>query len=52
MTDIQKIINILLPELIAQIKGENSSELLQKELDNKEIPSIHSSKKGVRNGRK
>lgn len=47
MTDTQKIINILLPELIAQIDRENSSNLLQKELDNNEFPSIHCSKKGV-----
>ncbi|MCM1323418.1 MAG: hypothetical protein NC218_04590 [Acetobacter sp.] len=52
MTDIQKIIDILLPELIAQIKGDNSSEIVQKGLDNKEIPSKHSAKKGVHNGGK
>ncbi len=50
MTDISKIIDILLPELIAQIDSENSSDLLQKELDNNEFPSIHSVKKGVYNG--
>ncbi len=49
MTEIQKIIELLLPELIALINGENSSELLQKELDNQENPSIHWSKKGVCN---
>lgn len=50
MTDIQKIIDVLFPELIAQIDGENSSDLLQKLLDNKENPSIHSVTKGVYNG--
>lgn len=47
MTEIQKIINILLPELLAQIDGQNSSVILNKELDNQENPSIHRVKKGV-----
>lgn len=50
MTEIQKIINLLLPELIAQIDKDNSSNLTQKGLDNKENPSIHMVKKGVYNG--
>lgn len=33
MTEIQKIINLLLPELIAQIDKDNSSNLTQKGLD-------------------
>ena len=33
MTDIQKIIKILLPELLALIDGQNSSDLPQKGLD-------------------
>lgn len=34
MTDIQNIIDVLLPELIAQIDSKNGSDLLQKLLDN------------------
>ncbi len=49
MTDIQKIIKILLPELLALIDGQNSSDLLQKGLDNKRIKSIHIVEKGVEN---
>lgn len=47
MTDTQKIIKILLPELIAQIDSEKGSDLSQKGLDNKAFPSIHCGKKGV-----
>lgn len=49
MTDIQKIIKILLPELLALIDGQNSSDLPQKGLDNKRIKSIHIVEKGVKN---
>ena len=49
MTDIQKIIKILLPELLALIDGQNSSDLPQKGLDNKRIKSIHIVEKGVEN---
>ncbi|MBS5834382.1 MAG: hypothetical protein KIC51_04605 [Acetobacter sp.] len=49
MTDIQKIIKILLPELLALIDGQNSFDLLQKGLDNKRIKSIHIVEKGVEN---
>jgi hypothetical protein len=49
MTDIQKIIKILLPELWAMVDGQNSSELPQKVLDNKRIKSIHIVAKGVEN---
>lgn len=52
MTDTQKIIQLLLPDLLAWIDGQNCSELSQKGLDNKENPSIHIVKKGVENGRK
>ena len=52
MTDIQKIIKILLPELLALIDGQNSSDLPQKGLDNKENPSIRIVMKGAKNGRK
>lgn len=41
MTDIQKIIQLLLPELLALIDGKNSPDLPQKGLDNKKIKSIH-----------
>lgn len=50
MTDIQKIIQLLLPELLALIDGKNSPDLLQKGLDNKRIKSIHVVGKGVENG--
>lgn len=50
MTDIQKIIQLLLPELLALIDGKNSSDLPQKGLDNKRIKSIHVVEKGVENG--
>ena len=49
MTDIQKIIKILLPELLALIDGQNSSDLQQKGVDNKRIKSIHIVEKGVEN---
>lgn len=49
MTDIQKIIKILLPELLALIDGQNSSDLPRKGLDNKRIKSIHIVEKGVEN---
>ena len=49
MTDIQKIIQLLLPELLALIDGKNSPDLLQKGLDNKRIKSIHVVEKGVEN---
>jgi len=52
MTDTQKIIQLLLPDLLAWIDGQNCSELSQKGLDNKENPSIHLVKKGAENGRK
>ncbi len=52
MTDIQKIINLLLPELIAQINSENTSVIQKKGLDNKVNPSIHTVMKGNHNGRK
>lgn len=52
MTDTQKIIQLLLPDLLAWIDGQNCSELSQKGLDNKKNPSIHIVKKGVENGRK
>ena len=48
--DIQKIIQLLLPELLALIDGKNSPDLLQKGLDNKRIKSIHVVEKGVENG--
>lgn len=35
MTDTKKIIKILLPEILKLIDGQNSSELVQKGLDNK-----------------
>lgn len=50
MTDIQKIIQLLLPELLTLIDGKNSPDLLQKGLDNKRIKSIHVVEKGVENG--
>lgn len=50
MTDIQKIIQLLLPELLALIDGKNSPVLPQKGLDNKRIKSIHVVEKGVENG--
>ena len=50
MTDIQKIIQLLLPELLALIDGKNSPDLPQKGLDNKRIKSIHVVEKGVENG--
>ena len=52
MTETQKIIKLILPELLAWISGQNCSDLTQKELDNKENPSIHTVKKGVENGGK
>lgn len=52
MTETQKIIKLILPELLAWIAGQNCSELTQKELDNKENPSIHTVKKEVENGGK
>ena len=52
MTDTKKIIKILLPEMLKLIDGQNSSELVQKELDNKENPSIRNVMKGAKNGRK
>ncbi len=52
MTETQKIIKLILPELLAWITGQNCSKLTQKELDNKENPSIHTVKKGVENGGK
>lgn len=42
-----KIIQLLLPELLALIDGKNSPDLLQKGLDNKRIKSIHVVEKGV-----
>lgn len=47
MTEIQKIIELLLPELLQQLDNENSSDLPQKGLDNNDFPSIHCVKKGV-----
>lgn len=47
MTDTQKIIDILLPELLQQLDNEDSSDLSQKGLDNNDFPSIHCGKKGV-----
>ena len=47
MTDIQKIIQLLLPELLTLIDGKNSPDLPQKGLDNKRI---HIVEKGVENG--
>ncbi len=52
MTDTKKIIKILLPEMLKLIDGQNSSELVQKELDNKENTSIRIVMKGAKNGRK
>jgi len=52
MTDTKKIIKILLPEILKLIDGQNSSELVQKGLDNKENPSIAVVKKGTKNGRR
>ena len=48
----KKIVKILLPEIIRLIDAQNSSETVQKGLDNKKNPSIHVVKKGARNGRK
>lgn len=63
MTEIQKIIDLLLPELLQQLDNKNSSDLSQKGLDKGngrtiaqqrkigvdivQIPSIHCGKKGV-----
>ena len=52
MTDTKKIVKILLPELLKLIDWQNSSELVQKGLDNKENPSIRIVKKGTKNGRR
>ena len=52
MSDTQKIIILLLPDLLIWIEGQDNPELSQKELDNNEIKSIHIVKKGVENGRK
>ena len=52
MTDTKKIIKILLPEILKLIDGQNSSELVQKGLDNKENSSIAVVKKGTKNGRR
>lgn len=52
MTDTKKIIKILRPEILKLIEGQNSSELVQKGLDNKENPSIAVVKKGTKNGRR
>lgn len=52
MTGTKKIIKILLPEMLKLIDGQNSSELVQKELDNKENTSIRIVMKGAKNGRK
>ncbi|MBR1649208.1 MAG: hypothetical protein IJ689_06405 [Alphaproteobacteria bacterium] len=52
MTDTKKIVKILLPELLKLIDGQNSSELVQKGLDNEENPSIRVVMKGAKNGRK
>lgn len=50
MTDIQKIIQLLLPELLTLIDEKNNPIFLKKELDNKKIKSIHVVEKGVENG--
>ena len=52
MTDIEKIIKMLFPEIMKLIDTQKNSELEQKELDIAENPSIHTIKKGVENGRK
>lgn len=52
MTETQKIIKLILPELLAWITGQNCSELERNKLDKEKIPSIHTVKKGVENGGK
>lgn len=52
MTDLEKIIKMLFPEIIKLIDTQKSPELEQKELDIVKNPSIHTVKKGVKNGRK
>ena len=52
MTDIEKIIKMLFPEIMKLIDTQKNSEFEQKELDIAENPSIHTIKKGVENGRK
>ena len=52
MTDIEKIIKMLFPEIMKLIDTQKNSELEQKELDIAENPSNHTIKKGVENGRK
>ena len=47
MTETQKIIKLILPELLAWIAGHNCSELERNKLDKENILSIHTVKKGV-----
>ena len=52
MTDIEKIIKMLFPEIMKLIDTPKNSESEQKELAIVKNPSIHTIKKGVENGRK
>ena len=52
MTDLEKIIKMLFPEIIKLIDTQKSPELEQKELDIVKNPSICVIQKGVENGRK
>lgn len=49
MTDIEELVKLILPELKSFIKLESIGENLQKELDNKENPSIHCVMEETRN---
>ena len=40
MTEIEELVKLMLPELLKYLKLGESSHFLQKELDNKENPSI------------
>ena len=41
MTQKEKLVKIILPDLLIYLRKKKSGEILQKRLDNREIPSIH-----------
>lgn len=41
MTEAERIIKIILPDLLRYIKKQESGEIFQKRLDKKLFPSIH-----------
>ena len=49
MTEIEELVILILPELKAFIKTESIDKFAQKELDNKENPSITYVTEGTRN---